>query len=395
MTLSLKTIRRHLSKYKDKMPKSLLNELEEKLSKLDITEKECKKIIEEVYRAYSKALVEPGEAVGTVAAQSIGEPGTQMTLRTFHYAGVRELNVTLGLPRLIEIVDARRTPSTPMMTIYLDEEHRYDKEKAREVAKVLETITIENVAKSVELDFLTSSILIILDEKVLKDKDISPEVVVKALEKQKFGEVQLEGKNVIRITAPTSDVNALQKLREKVMSFKLRGIKGINRVVIQREGDEYVLYTDGSNLRGVLEAVERGELKGIDVARIMTNNIHEIAEVLGIEAARAAIIRESMKVLEEQGLDVDIRHVMLVADLMTCTGRVRQIGRHGVSGEKESVLARAAFEVTVKHLLEASARGEEDHLQGVTENVIVGQPIPLGTGLVELFATAGLGGKRK
>ena len=395
MTLGLKAIRRHLSKYKDKLPKNVLDELEEKLSKLDISEKECKRIIEEVHRAYSRALVEPGEAVGTVAAQSIGEPGTQMTLRTFHYAGVRELNVTLGLPRLIEIVDARRSPSTPMMTIYLDEDHRYDKEKAREVAKKIETITVENVSRSVEVDFLTSSIVVVLDDKVLRDKDIPPESVAKALEKQRFGDVQLEGDMVIRITAQTSDVNALQKLREKVMSLKLRGIKGINRVVIQRERDEYVLYTDGSNLRGVFDAVERGELKGVDVSRVMTNNIHEIAEVLGIEAARAAIIQEAMKVLEEQGLDVDTRHVMLVADLMTCTGRVRQIGRHGVSGEKESVLARAAFEVTVKHLLEASARGEEDPLQGVTENVIVGQPIPLGTGLVELFVTAAPGGKRK
>ncbi|RLF08747.1 MAG: DNA-directed RNA polymerase subunit A'', partial [Thermoprotei archaeon] len=156
-------------------------------------------------------------------------------------------------------------------------------------------------------------------------------------------------------------------------------IKNIKRVVIQKEGDEYVLYTDGSDLEAVLQ------IKGVDPTRTTTNNIYEIAEVLGIEAARAAIIREATKVLEEQGLDVDIRHVMLVADLMTQNGTIKQIGRHGVSGEKPSVLARAAFEVTVKHLLDAAVRGEEDQLQGVTENVIVGQPIPLGTGLVELF----------
>lgn len=127
------------------------------------------------------------------------------------------------------------------------------------------------------------------------------------------------------------------------------------------------------------------KIKGIDPNRVYTNNVSEIAEVLGIEAARAAIIKEAFQVLDQQGLDVDMRHVILIADLMTSTGRIRQIGRHGVSGEKSSVLARAAFEVTVKHLLDAAAHGEEDPLEGVTENVIVGQPIPLGTGIVELF----------
>jgi len=126
-------------------------------------------------------------------------------------------------------------------------------------------------------------------------------------------------------------------------------------------------------------------MKGVDHKRTITNDIHEIEKVLGIEAARAAIINEIMKVLEDQGLDVDIRHILLIADMMTRTGRVRQVGRHGVSGEKPSVLARAAFEVTVKHLLEGAARGEIDELKGITENVIVGQIIPLGTGIVELY----------
>jgi len=164
-----------------------------------------------------------------------------------------------------------------------------------------------------------------------------------------------------------------------MLALKLKGIKGIKRVLIQKENDEYILHTDGSNLLEILK------IKGIDPYRIYTNNISEIADVLGIEAARAAIIREAFQVLDQQGLDVDVRHVILVADLMTSTGRIRQIGRHGVSGEKSSVLARAAFEVTVKHLLDAASHGEEDALEGVTENVIVGQPIPLGTGIVELF----------
>ena len=158
----------------------------------------------------------------------------------------------------------------------------------------------------------------------------------------------------------------------------LRGIKGINRVVVKMEGNEYVVYTEGSNLADILQ------LRGVDQTRTVTNNINEIEEVLGIEAARNSIIIEAVKTLEEQGLDVDVRHIMLVADMMTHDGDMKQVGRHGVSGEKASVLARASFEVTTKHLLDACIRGEKDKLNGIIENVIAGQPIPLGTGLVEL-----------
>ncbi|MCY0883909.1 MAG: DNA-directed RNA polymerase subunit A'', partial [Acidianus infernus] len=153
--------------------------------------------------------------------------------------------------------------------------------------------------------------------------------------------------------------------------------------IVQKRGDEYVIITDGSNLEGVLG------IKGVDASRIETNNLHEVENVLGIEAARELITREIKKVLDEQGLDVDIRHVELVADIMTRTGEVRQIGRHGVTGEKTSVFAKAAFEVTVKHLLDAAARGDVEEFRGVVENIIIGQPIKLGTGMVELLMKPG------
>lgn len=374
----LDLINRLLGSYKGTLPESLINELREKLYRLNLNEDQIKRVIEEANRAYIRALVEPGEAAGTVAAQSVGEPGTQMTLRTFHYAGVRELNVTLGLPRLIEIVDARRTPSTPTMTIKLDEDHKYSLEKAKEVASRIERIAIENIAKSIEYDMVSSSFIIEIDEEIAQDKGIELEYAAKALERLKVGKVETEGNNVI-ITPETTSPDKIKRLRERILDLRLKGIKGIKRVLVQKEGDEYVLHTDGSNLSAVLQ------VKGIDPHKIYTNNISEIAEVLGIEAARSAIIKEAFQVLDQQGLDVDMRHVILIADLMTSTGRIRQIGRHGVSGEKSSVLARAAFEVTVKHLLDAASHGEEDALEGVTENVIVGQSIPLGTGVVELF----------
>ncbi|MEM1749280.1 MAG: DNA-directed RNA polymerase subunit A'', partial [Sulfolobales archaeon] len=332
---------------------------------------------------YLNALVEPGEPIGTVAAQSVGEPGTQMTLRTFHYAGVRELNVTLGLPRLIELVDARKLPETPIMVIYLDEEHRYEREKALEVARRIEATRLENVVARVDIDLITSSITIDLDPEMMRDKGITTNDVVKALSKVKAisQKVSVDESNENRIyieVPPNYDFMKIQRLRDRILKIKLKGIKGINRVIVQRRGNEYVLITDGTNLEAVLK------VDGVDYRRVFTNSIYEVENVLGIEAARQALINEIHNVLEEQGLDVDMRHVMLIADMMTLTGSVKQIGRHGIAGEKTSVLARASFEVTVKHLFDAAARGEVDELKGVAENVIIGQLVPIGTNLVNL-----------
>ena len=357
-------------------------EAEEKIKKYQLSEEEIETVIKEIISGYKKALVEAGEAVGIVAAQSVGEPGTQMTLRTFHYAGVAELNVTLGLPRLIEIVDARKNPSTPTMTIYLDEEHGNDEKKAKEVAKRLEMITVERVASNVEIDIATYQLNIKLDEKLLKDREVTFEEVAKKISEKRKEKVQATPeKFTITIDLEGKTFGEMQKLLEKIEQIHVKGVKDINRIVIQKDLNkgEWVLHTEGTNLPEVLRT------PGVDYRRTTTNNLHEIASTLGIESARNAIMREAMHVLEEQGLNVDIRHIMLIADLMTYTGEIRQIGRHGISGEKESVLARAGFEVTVKHLLEASIAGHIDELKGITENVIVGQIVPVGTGTVELL----------
>ena len=399
--LTLEDLKKELERYSLELPKSIIQELEEKLSKIvdRLSKSDVEKVVSEVIRQYKEALVEPGEAVGTVAAQSIGEPGTQMTLRTFHFAGVRELNVTLGLPRLIEVLDAKRTPSTPLMRIELDERAKYDRAKAEELARKIQHVTIENVASSISIDFGQQMIYLQLDEELMKDKRVTLDMVINALSKHKIGTVESvaerektpngKKKKIIEIAIAMPEgleASKMIKLRQKILSIKLKGIKGLKRVVVKEVAKEgrtyYYLEVEGSNLQGIFNNLD--ELEGIDPTKVMTNNIREIAEVLGIEAARTAIINEVMNVLREQGLDVDIRHVMLVADLMTLTGRVRQIGRHGISGEKASVLARAAFEVTTKHLLEAGVKGEEDTLSGVIENVVVGQLRPIGSGMVEL-----------
>jgi DNA-directed RNA polymerase subunit A" len=327
-----------------------------------------------VVKNYQSSLVEPGEAVGIIAAQSIGEPGTQMTLRTFHYAGVKERNVTLGLPRLIEIVDARKTPSTPIMTVYLDANHN-TKEKATMLAKELVYTTIQDIATEISIDPLAAAVIIELNNTLMQSRGIT-----KAHFDNLFNfvdsTVEISERSIVLKFESTENLN---KILKKVTAARIKGIKGIRRALVSNEGGEWVITTDGSNLLKVIK------IPGIDSSRTTTNNVYEVAETLGIEAARNLLILEAMGVLDEQGLDVDIRHVALVADTMTSTGNVLQIGRHGVSGKKSSVIARAAFEITVPTLVEAAARGFNDMFNGVTESVIVGQNIPAGTGTIEIF----------
>ncbi|MEM3163598.1 MAG: DNA-directed RNA polymerase subunit A'' [Desulfurococcaceae archaeon] len=375
------------------MYREILNEVLKTWRKHGLYIDELKAIADEVVKRYEGSIVEPGEPVGTVAAQSIGEPSTQMTLRTFHYAGVKEFNVTLGLPRLIEIVDARKKPSTPYMEIHLVEEYSSSEDKAREVQRAIETTTVENIIKKLDIDPFTG-VTMVLDKEMMSDKGVTISDVVKALEKLKLGEILTdEDKSVVSIIPKgLIDFSKLEKIRRSILSLRIKGVKGIKKVIIQRrtiqredkELEEYVLIAEGSNLESVMS------IEGVDYRRVFTNNIREVEEILGIEAARNAIIREIVNVLEDQGLDVDIRHVMLVADVMTWGGSVKQIGRHGVAGEKSSVLAKSAFEMTVQKLVEAALGGEVDFLPGVAENVIVGQIVPVGTGMVELYIKPGL-----
>lgn len=375
------TIKAEVRKLDEMVSEAVVKELEGSLLRVSkagaITREELSKIIDGVKQAYVNAMVEPGEAVGTVAAQSIGEPGTQMTLRTFHYAGVAELNVTLGLPRLIEIIDARRVPSAALTTIYLKEKYARSKEKARTFAQKIELTTVEDVVLQTETDLINVVLGLTLDRSRMQRRELTPSKVASAIKEALKVDALIDGYK-LRIKPTTQSLSELRRLAAKVRALPLHGVKGINRVVVKMEGNEYVVYTEGSNFSEILTMPE------VDQTRTVTNNIHEIEDVLGVEAARNAIINEAVETLDEQGLDVDIRHIMLVADMMTTLGTMKQVGRHGVSGEKTSVLARASFEITTKHLLDACIHGETDKLDGIIENIIAGQPIPLGTGSVEL-----------
>ncbi|MCU0632070.1 MAG: DNA-directed RNA polymerase subunit A'' [Methanolinea sp.] len=370
------------------LPVKTKGQLRTYLNGRDITEEQFITILERVIKEYMNTRIEACEAVGIIAAQSIGEPGTQMTMRTFHYAGVAEINVTLGLPRLIEIMDARKEPSTPTMTIYLQEEYSNDRDRAREVSWQIEAAPLHEFGDIV-IDMENMQIVVQLNTQVCDKRKISVAEITeiaprKIRDRRHYRDFdhEVEEKNAIMLFMPKDreSYQNLFQLAEHVRNVIVQGIDDIERVVVRKESGEYILYTEGSNLKDVFE------VEGVDTTRTRTNNISESSQVLGIEAARNAIIHEALSTLSEQGILVDVRHIMLVADMMCMEGEVKQIGRHGIAGEKESVLSRAAFEVTVNHLLDAAVANEVDELSGVTENVIVGQPIQLGTGDVKLIA---------
>jgi len=361
----------------DFLPISVIDGIVERAARDKKIEAKLKNIVEKALEEYKKNRIDPTEACGMISAQSIGEPGTQMTMRTFHYAGVAEINVTLGLPRLIEIVDARSTPSTPMMNIYLRDEYRINPDLAKEIANKIEITRLTDVA-DIEMDLVNITIAIKPNKMTMQKKSITIDDLLERVQSVRKLSAKIE-KDTIKVMLDEPGYKVLQNTNEMLKNLKIKGIDGIKRVIIRKEPNEgYVIYSEGSNLKEVLD------IEGADPYRTTTNDIHAIARELGIEAARNTIIQEAYSTLSEQGLNVDMRHIMLVADVMTADGTVRAIGRHGVSGEKSSVLSRAAFEITVNHLLLASQRGESDKLNGVAENIIVGQPVNLGTGAIEL-----------
>ncbi len=329
---------------------------------------------------YSKIQLDPGEAIGVVTAQSIGEPGTQMTMRSFHFTGVADLNVTLGLPRIIEILDARKLPSTPTMHIYLNASHSKDKDKADKIAQRIKQTVLEEVTKEFTMDLANGEVNVLLDKDELKRKSLNLNDVYEQLS------LQIKGADIIKKTASISvklkdnDIKKVYKLKEKLRDSFISGISGITDVLAYKsDNGEFIIQTFGSNLKNI------SEIKEVDFSRTRTNNFYEIEAVLGIEAVRAAVLREVMNILDHEGMAIDERHISLVSDMMTRDGGIKGITRHGITKEKESVLARAAFEIPLDHLVEASVRGEQDNLVSVVENVMINQPVPIGTGLPELF----------
>ncbi len=371
-------MKKELEAFVGKIPQLLLEELEE-----TCPPKKLAKAAQRLLEVYEDTKVEAGEAVGLVSAESIGEPGTQMTLNTFKFAGVAEMNVTMGLPRIIEILDGRKEISTPNMEIYLKSPHSKGKDIKKLAYAIKETLFGELVDEFT-INIVEQTIEAKLDKTKMDLLEMTPNKVMKAITKAIKGATIKESSNSLLFKLKGKEdtvLNEIYALKEKIKNTYVSGVKGITQVLPVKRQEEFIILTAGSNLGKVLE------LEFVDGSRTTTNDIHEISEVLGIEAARQAIINEVYNVIETQGLSVDIRHIMLVSDTMCQTGKVKGITRYGVVSEKASVLARASFETPIKHIINAAVSGEVDNLNSVVENVMINQPVPVGTGIIGLTAT--------
>ncbi|MDO8538740.1 MAG: DNA-directed RNA polymerase subunit A'' [archaeon] len=361
------------------LPRSVMKQFDAITKEKNFKDKEAKELLLLLEQRYVKAMVEPGEAVGIIAAQSLGEPGTQLTLRTKHYAGAAEVSVGSGIQRMEEIVDGRSKAKYPIMTIHLHDDLRQDRQQVEDFAKTLIDVRIGDVIKVIE-DFNKQKVLIQILKAEIKQRNVNEKELIEKIEKN----LKAKGREVeqgISFSFPNDSLLKIRKNVNKIINTRIQGVRGIEKtIVIENEKEkEFIIKTRGTNLKAILKMEE------IDQTKTHTNDLKEISKVLGIEAGRYAIVRELKGVLDDNNIDVDVRHIMLLADLMCFEGDVKGIVRTGITRKKSSPLARAAFEETTKHLLDAAFKGEREELQGVVENIIVGQPIKVGTGIVELL----------
>jgi DNA-directed RNA polymerase subunit A' len=330
----------------------------------------------DVSTRHLKKKVSPGEAVGIVSAQSFGESSTQMVLNVFHSAGVAEMQVTQGLPRLIEILDARKKPSTPAMEIYLDKEHNNEKD-SKIIAEKINEVKLREIMNEINVDFGSKKIEIGIDGGALRSVHVKLETIINVLGEKGF-DVKKSSSGIV-LDMKESSFKEIYAMKVKIMDTIVSGVKGIAQVLPIKRDKDYIILTAGSNLKEMIK------FPGVDSNRIKTNDLYEVEKILGIEAARNCIYEEIMKVLNSQGIDIDMNHVLLIIDSMTSAGTIKGITRMGIISDKSSVLARASFETPVPQFVKATVEGQRDELSSVIENIIVNQPVPVGTGLPGLL----------
>ncbi len=380
-----------------------------------LTQAQVDEFIRRMDMKFAKGEVEPGSAVGAIGAQSIGEPGTQMTLKTFHFAGVASMNITQGVPRLKEIINASKTIATPVIDAALVSDR--DVKSARVVKGRVERTFLGEIAEYIKEVYRAGSsyIAVKIDmDLVLKlGLEIDLIQVATRISEYSYSKLKVLPEDIVlirpdklRICArprgegwkSISGVKTTREMRKKIelnrpfyllQSLKLQlphvavqGVSGVGRAVIQEEGGKYRLLVESDDLANVMT------VPGIDGVRATSNHVISVEKTLGIEAARATIMLEIIKTMQAHGMTIDERHVKLLADCMTSGGTVLGIQRFGIQKMKSSTLMLASFEMTVEHLFHAAVFSKKDEVVGVSERIIMGLPIPLGTGLFEMMRKA-------
>ncbi|XVF46430.1 hypothetical protein PTKIN_Ptkin03bG0026100 [Pterospermum kingtungense] len=364
-----------------------------------ITDRQLEVFIRTCISRYHSKVIEAGTAIGAIGAQSIGEPGTQMTLKTFHFAGVASMNITRGVPRIKEIINAAKKISTPIITAEL--EKRRDNMQAAKVARGrIEKTVLGQVAKSIKIVMTSrlASVVITLDMDRIKDAylyidaNVVKEAILQA-PKIKLKEQHVKVLDVRKLeVVPPADRSKihfeLHSLKHLLPLVVVKGIKTVERAVATENKDaekkdemdkHFRLFVEGTGLQAVMGT------EGIDGRYTYSNHVMEMQQILGIEAARRCIIGEMEDTMSSHGMSIDIRHMMLLADVMTFRGEVLGITRFGIQRMDKSVLMLASFEKTADHLFNASISGRDDKIEGVSECIIMGIPMQTGTGILKVI----------
>ncbi|KAG0021924.1 hypothetical protein BGZ81_008743 [Podila clonocystis] len=362
-------------------------------NKLTVTERQMKQFLYICWDKFMKAKIEPASAVGAVGAQSIGEPGTQMTLKTFHFAGVASMNITLGVPRIKEIINAAKVITTPIITTRLV--NSTDVKAARIVKGRIEKTMLGDIAEFIEEVYKPDEcyIGVRLDMEAIRRLQLETDLdeVARAIglaPKLKIGtsNVQSHKPDRLRIYVSSKDPAGLyysiKQLKRQLPDIIIKGLPQVNRAVIneiQGSGGRKELLVEGYGLRELMNT------EGVVGTQTRSNHVMEVWKVLGIEAARRTILDEIKSVMDSHGLTIDPRHVMLLGDIMTSKGEVLGITRFGIAKMKDSVMMLASFEKTTDHLFEAALYSKKDAIEGVSECIIMGIPMSIGTGLFKLI----------
>jgi DNA-directed RNA polymerase II subunit RPB1 len=407
--------------------------------KMRLTQVMFDELLAEIRYRYIKARVHPGEMVGTLAAQSIGEPTTQLTLNTFHSAGTAKANATAGVPRIVELLSASHNPKNPSNVIYLDTKISGDQNAALSKIKDIQKTTLRDITKSVRIYYdpnpLSSDTAVQEDREILQSYEkfsvtqgttcVSPwimrleldthEMAARSVVDMSLIQSKIENNKVLRVFACVhTDTNTPEKMimrivfgsdtvknalslrfiEDKLLDTVLTGVEGIGRVYLREVGDEliydekvggytpqkqYVLDAEGTNL------LDLATKDGVDPYRSFTNDIHEVMEIFGIETVRVSLYEELSDVFKSGGEAVNYHHMITLVDTMTYLGRIMEANRFGMNKGENGVLAKSSFEETSKILFNAALSADFDNMKGVSANIMFGQKPPCGTGLVDIL----------
>eukprot|EP00197_Chlamydomonas_leiostraca_P012021 CAMPEP_0202861128 /NCGR_PEP_ID=MMETSP1391-20130828/2625_1 /ASSEMBLY_ACC=CAM_ASM_000867 /TAXON_ID=1034604 /ORGANISM="Chlamydomonas leiostraca, Strain SAG 11-49" /LENGTH=1424 /DNA_ID=CAMNT_0049540457 /DNA_START=102 /DNA_END=4376 /DNA_ORIENTATION=+ len=367
-----------------------------------LTPSQLVSFVDRAVSKYESKRIDPGSTVGAVGAQSIGEPGTQMTLKTFHFAGVASMNVTLGVPRIKEIINAAKNISTPIMKVALAVDN--DVKSARIVKGRLERTLLGQVCRHIKVVLRPgkrgvaegeAAISVRLDMETVDALQLDMDATTVKLAILAHPRIKLKEQHVRAVAVdkvlvmPPDDSKQgllfnLQQLLGVLPKVIVVGIPTVARAVISKDKDKatgrekHMLLVEGTDLQRVMATA------GVLGSHTVTNHVAEVERCLGIEAARTAIKSEIQYTMGSHGMSIDDRHMGLLADCMTYKGEVLGITRFGIAKMKDSVLHTASFEKTADHLFDAAIHGRCDAVVGVSESIIMGIPMPTGTGLFKL-----------